>query len=37
MTTEKNMNFKENQLKKVEYIESVLETYLPKKEGYQEL
>lgn len=31
------MNFKENQLKKVEYIESVLETYLPKKEGYQEL
>ena len=37
MKTEKNMNFKENQLKKVEYIESVLETYLPKKEGYQEL
>lgn len=31
------MNFKENQLKKVEYIERVLETYLPKKEGYQEL
>lgn len=31
------MNFKENQLKKVEYIEKVLEAYLPEKEGYQEL
>lgn len=31
------MNFKEHQLKKVDYIEKVLETYLPAKEGYQEL